>query len=845
MKGSFGAVDVRDAHIQLQGSSSKGLRAYLTSTLAAGEGSADKSKETPGSDFKADSQLSQEDVLNIFSKALGTAVQLRAQARIVLDEEGQMAVDDIHVEGGSDLLQFTANGLLTAYHQLVMTSPIDVHYKLNSGSLDPLKGGYFSQLKLLKPVDIQGSIHLEPVSLDNFSLGQLHIKGALQIPEVLAQGSDLAKVVALHAVSATCALNGKTERLHMDVSGTSFVGATSQKGNIEAHIDVDGLFSPFFEAATPSAPTLTFKGQGKVTHFPLAFLAPFLDQLEWQGLFGDAVDIEVSAQASVQAPVTFNVQLKGDAWQAKGEFELGESGSLKILPEVAHITWTLTPQRFAKLYGRFSIPHSPIVLQRSVDLVLQTKDLQIPFISTPSAFAAGYSPQMHLEISAPGGLSLYDSEKKQALDFNQLQVELKSADVTKSVAYAIKAQGAILGSLQGKGQSSGSSDAHPEMHLDVTGTAENWLPQKSSAEASQSAFHALIHTKAFPVAWMCSLAGMSHQVQAQAVALIGRSLDADLSAAFQAGETSLKGVCVGSHGSMLLDGKLVNGFLLLNAPLEAYLTPSPELSQTVLQDVIPVFSSMSVGEHPIKIEIENQGFAFPIAEFLEGEADVRSISLPRAVLSLGKLSFSNAGQLGQLFALLDTQKRGVASSMHTVWFTPLYFGMQEGSIKCERIDMLIDNRFPIAFWGKVNLVEDSVKMMIGLTAEALKNALGISGLKSDYMMLLPLRGSIAKASVDKDKATARITALIMHSQGGPHGLIIGTLLDILNGGSNQGDIPPPTTQPLPWMASAEANPAKNVPPPKKGRPVKRAKALFDGLQDGLQSEVESILKIFK
>ena len=88
-------------------------------------------------------------------------------------------------------------------------------------------------------------------------------------------------------------------------------------------------------------------------------------------------------------------------------------------------------------------------------------------------------------------------------------------------------------------------------------------------------------------------------------------------------------------------------------------------------------------------------------------------------------------------------------------------------------------------------------MVIGISGAALGEAFKLSGIPGSYMLQLPLKGPLNNPSIDKTKATARLSALVAQSRGGPHGAVIGTVLDIASGSLTEGAIPEPSTNPQP------------------------------------------------
>lgn len=251
----------------------------------------------------------------------------------------------------------------------------------------------------------------------------------------------------------------------------------------------------------------------------------------------------------------------------------------------------------------------------------------------------------------------------------------------------------------------------------------------------------------------------------------------------------------GSNGKLRFHGKLSQGILTLDSPLHLSTKATSQLANDVLTDFAPVFGQMLSADQPISLDIDAEAFTMPIS------FNYSQMNFKRATLNLGKMTFQNQGDINRLLTVL---KAGNPSHVE-VWATPMYLSMDQGTLTIHRMDMLVLNRYPIATWGSINLVEDKVNMVLGLSPAALAQSLGITGLSKDYMLQIPIKGSTTNTKIHSAKVMSRIGALVAQSSGGPEGLVLGTVWDIANG--REPKIPKPTTQPFPWgNASISNNP---------------------------------------
>lgn len=244
----------------------------------------------------------------------------------------------------------------------------------------------------------------------------------------------------------------------------------------------------------------------------------------------------------------------------------------------------------------------------------------------------------------------------------------------------------------------------------------------------------------------------------------------------------------GQKGTLFMDGHVSNGTLYLNQPFTAEVVATPYLGQHVLKLLVPFLTTAIGSNAPLKVTIDNNGFSYPLLDY-----NPEQIQINQAVVELGKMQFENKGQLKEILHVLKPEPQEKIS----IWFTPLNINVTNGTVNVQRMDMLVMDRYHIATWGFVNLGNEKVNIVVGITGDALSQALEIRQIDDDYMLQLHVKGKLGHTKVDKEHTAVRIGSLLAQSQGGPGGLVIGTLLDIANG-LKDSKIPPPTTDPLPW-----------------------------------------------
>lgn len=364
----------------------------------------------------------------------------------------------------------------------------------------------------------------------------------------------------------------------------------------------------------------------------------------------------------------------------------------------------------------------------------------------------------------------------------------------------------------------------------LTGSIHELFDSKGQLAFDQAEINIKSTLRHFPIA-LVSQAAFGDKVIAQKLeAILGSQVDADLETVLTNGSGPIKADVKGLNGKAHLDGAINQGFLFLQQPLTASLKITPQLEKAVLRDFIPFLSYVAYAEEPIELTIAKEGFQFPLRS-----PTLFNVSIPQATLNLHSMQFNREGHLGKVAALL-----GINSSVFEVRFTPVYFSLTNGQVTVQRTDMLIAQNYPLASWGQVDFNRDSLRFIIGLTPAALQSAFKVKTAPS-YMLQIPVKGSISRPEIDTAKVTTRISALIAQSQGGPQGLVLGTVLDAASGSFTEDGPPPPTTNPLPWNTAA-AGSSNNDSLPEKivDEPVKIIEKPVKELQKGAKKLIKGL-----
>lgn len=300
--------------------------------------------------------------------------------------------------------------------------------------------------------------------------------------------------------------------------------------------------------------------------------------------------------------------------------------------------------------------------------------------------------------------------------------------------------------------------------------------------------------KHFPLAQTCDLACTGPELRQQTRAIFGDNIDGQIRGKLSHWDGYVQADILGTNGKIHLNGRLTHGVLTLNDAMTAQLTVTPLLGSEVLEELFPILGGLMSSEDPVSLVIPPQGTQIQLLPF-----STQNISIGDSTLKLGKMTISSKGELGDIISLLTKTR----TDKIVVWFTPLYFNMQQGQINLYRTDMLVMDEYPIATWGKVNFPKDRVHMAIGFTPRAIEQAFHLKGLPEDYMLQVELKGTLNNASINRSKALAKISSLVASTQG-TEGALVGTVINIASGSLSEPAPPAPTTDPLPWSTGGIA-----------------------------------------
>lgn len=695
--------------------------------------------------------------------------------------------DQLHAQWTSPLANATLKGSLNQDGSFSINEPMSIAYTLTPKSAQFFNLTGNGTIQLDKPTIVHLLIHpfKKPVSLKQLSDLQpanLTLSGQVSIDDLALTYLNNTKA-AIHNLYLPWEMDSKSNSIKVGIQGK-----TQLAGNKEGSLKGDALISQWLKDGQFHFYDGNVQANLQLNSLPVVFLGALTQHEELVEILGSTIDVNLNASSSPTPVVEIN--LHGNGFEGAVMLALGDAIKLHNNSRPATFKITFTPERFQAVRhllvkNQKSPSKDPLKLVSPATLIATISSLHIPW--NTAAEPAGWirsSLKASLEID---GIKITDTLHNQHMNLEKIVAQIDTQHLAKQIKFNIDADE--------------NTTSTTDNETNFSGTLENALTSEGSVNIQDLSLNLKAKSRRLQVGLLCHMIFRETTLRDKIEALFGPTMDIDATASLRRMNGPLYAQLQGKNGRMTVDALLKDGNLTLKNPLDIQVAVTPQLGKSILQDAIPILSGAIAAQQPIKITVDPQGFSFPVRNW-----DLMNFHLGRATIDLGKIQFTNQGELGNIFALLKPSSQDTLS----VWFTPLYMEMADGVLTLHRMDMLLLNRYPIALWGKMNFPKDKVDMSIGLTGTALSKALNIEGIEKDYMMQLPFKGTIGEAYIDKAKATARISALVAQNQGGPHGVILGAVLDIAGGSLSEKKPPEPTTKPLPWdSSSASSSTAEN------------------------------------
>jgi hypothetical protein len=282
-----------------------------------------------------------------------------------------------------------------------------------------------------------------------------------------------------------------------------------------------------------------------------------------------------------------------------------------------------------------------------------------------------------------------------------------------------------------------------------------------------------------PVAWL---------LHTDLLKIIGPqfSCDATIHDSNDAGSLSIE--LTSPKARLSLHGKFTPDVLTLTQPLHATFSLPPELTTAF-------FKKPTAFWDPITLDIDPKDFSYP------RKFSLSKLQIGNGVISPGRVSLVHPQTMQSLAAWLKNPALYSPNQLD-LWLTCCPISLHQGSLDFGRVDALVAEQLHLAAWGNINLLTDRVNATLGLPAGVLAKNFGIQGLSSNYLLQVPVTGTLENPQVDTSTGGTKIAALIASqvakSTPSQVGQIFGTVVSGVTQVA-QPPTPPPCQTPFPWQ----------------------------------------------
>lgn len=713
--------------------------------------------------FKLSGDIAPDGVTPLFTATLGSASSFDIGGLWSMHHQ----LEEAQLNLQSDRFDARISMRSTEEGRLALASPAVIRYVIKPDTLlayGLLQPGnpYLTQKT---PIEIR----VEEFSWDPWAplATSFETKGRLFTNAIQVAGVGSEALASLNDGSIDWNISGSTHMASLSLQAKTTQG--TQQGLVIADLKATRWHEP-----------LKGRAQGKLSleSVPTALLVAMTGSPAWSTLFGTQIDGLAAGHYDYQTPGQLDILFRADQLDLEGKFALGTSEAFLQATDPLQLAWTITPARLNALeqlgqYVGLNRP-LPMTLAKPTHLVASFSSVVLPWqhsvgVVEPQQRTLGWgSPSFKGSVELDG-LDLTDKTNSSSLAFETIALQLETAKLSDTLDFNLK--------LAERPNTDKPAKLHVQGALTSLGT--NQIGIDVALEGEELPLKSLLR---YPL--------RGSKVREELPVLIGDRVGGIASFRLAQGNGHVRADLSGATGHFSLDGEIDSQVLTFTRPLTLELAITPYLRKNILQEVAPYMAAAISTERSIRLTVDNRGFSYPLAS--DSLTDVR---ISNASLELGKVTFDSNGTLGSVISLLNAPSEPLANTFQ-VWFTPLTFSLNEGILRLNRIDALVANRYPIAMWGKVDLIKDRVRMTLGIPGEALRESYAITQLADNYMLQIPFTGTTDNASIDKTRAAARITALVAQNHGSREGVVIGGVLDLLSGGRDEA-VPPPTG-PIPW-----------------------------------------------
>lgn len=713
-------------------------------------------------------RMNQFDDKQVVSRALGAEVRFELDSRLGFDDKWDLIVNDFDLKSDDQELNFHVSGKKDSQNPYVLHLNGEASYALLPDRFLEIQNVPTAHYQLISPTNIQLKVDKAEFDTRHPSIGTSKIKGKILVDHVdVGEGRSQA-VASLSDIVIPWNFRSKSQELYFSVDAKTQNQTNSTSGKVHLQAEIDQLLTN----GRIDMGQWRVNAEMAVNSFPVAIMEALFAKDGLDELMGTSLDGHLKISDKLdgeEGHVDF--ALKGEDFQVGGALKARQSLTLEDPEKPITFEWVMTPERFV-YFRKFILKQTPallsqLTLHQSSTIKAQLSDLSIP-LSQPHQAQGTFSFETDK-------VSILDARTDDLVYLDGLSAQAVTQNFSRSINFGFESKGYIY------------NKQDENFQLSFKAAVENIMDSYGQINFSESSMKVQGYATQAPVILISNFFSIDQSVINQIDALIGHRLDAQLGMQLVKMNGPIQLNLSGTIGKLSLDGNVTQGALTLNQPLAAEVKITPRLTDSILDEILPLLNSADSSEEPIHIAISPKGFYYPL-----WSDNPYNFTIGSMRVDLGKIYFKNNFQMSQILSLL---KFTTEDNLIPVWFTPLYLSYDKGIVYIQRVDMLVADRYPTAIWGKVNFDLDKVNLKIGLGGKTLRRAFKLKGVPNDYYLQVSLKGTTSDPNIDMGSAATRIAGFVSQFRGSPPGMIVGGIMDLLGG---EKPTPKPTTSPFPW-----------------------------------------------
>ena len=726
--------------------------------------------------IKASTTISYNNKPSFFDMALDQPISLHFTASLNTQDLNNLEIPHFECLLRTDTIDTYTQGALTNnLKTLSFSIPISLRFLPSIEFLEHLTNNdLYTSYNIHSPIKI--ALNMQPLQLDKNLFEYLVCEGDIILDRFDIINNHLHQEYSVRYIKGhvfadatkktfSCNLNGKASIIYDDKNSGLFALECSSNS-----------FSSF------NALKKNLIAKASFTDFPSELIDTVLkcDPLT-ASILGHQFSSDIALNQNNSCFI--NCELKSPNLSLKTDFEITDT-TLQGSKKAFEANWTITPKTYASLKKSTNTASQDFELTENASLHIKLDKLLI-------SLSAESLPRNHQNFKQL--LNAFNNQLNTAsfdltAKLNHLKLRSSTKNQVDSLDYlsieCLKAPDQPTAIMNIEAKANDFSKEAGQFTSTIT-----FRPSKVVLTKPLLASQCHARLNQFPTTVLDALCRLIGLNQVSPSILLGKKVDATFACSLEnlSGTVDLEVNATNSKTN--INAYLSDGVLKLAEPIKASSIITPELASFFLNKMNV---DLAIAKQPLTLFIDNQGFYLPLAPF-----DISQMRVRKAILDFGEILCKNLGSPQDIGSFFKLQ---LANSPISLWFAPLELGINQGVMSIDRTELLYDRAYQICFWGKINLMKQKVKMILGLTEQSLRKALGIQGLPRNFVLQIPMEGSFDHVKINKEVATARIAFLLAKSSGlTKQGGVFGNVIDLFGDMANDQSSTPPPKPPFPWQ----------------------------------------------